>query len=203
MGEPEHVVYLLRHGETAWSASGRHTGRTDIELTETGDRQARLAGDLLRAMYVDDADPLVLCSPRIRATRTAELAGFPPTEVTKLLSEWDYGDYEGMTTEQIRELDRNWTIWSHPVPGGETAETVGARAELLLQRVRESLTSTDVVLVGHGHFSRVLISRWLLLPPEAGVRFALEPASVTMLGHERGEPQLRHLNLPPAGGELG
>lgn len=201
---PEHAMYLIRHGETEWSTTGRHTGRTDIPLTERGEAQARAAGRVLGLLRGDESGaPLILSSPRARAERTAELAGIPPTSLTEQLSEWDYGDYEGRTTEQIRQEVPGWTIWTHPVPGGETAETVGARASLLLDTVHEALASRDVVLVGHGHFSRVLISRWLGMPASAGVRFALDPAAVSVLGYERGEPQLHRLNVPPGEAGLG
>jgi broad specificity phosphatase PhoE len=193
----EHQLYLLRHGQTEWSASGRHTGRTDIPLTGEGEDQARAAGEALRALR--DGPLLVLSSPRRRAVRTAALAGLRVDETIEDLAEWDYGDYEGLTTEEIRRRVPGWTVWSHPAAGGETAGQVAARADKVLTRVREALTGTDVILVGHGHFGRVLVSRWLGLPAAYGVHFGLEPASVSVLGHERGEPQLRHLNVPPAG----
>jgi probable phosphoglycerate mutase len=139
----------------------------------------------------------VLSSPRRRALHTAELAGLHVDETTGDLAEWDYGDYEGITTEQIRETVPGWTVWSHPVPGGETAEEVATRADKVLARLRGLLAETDVILVGHGHFSRVLLARWIEEPPSFGVRFALDPGSVTVLGDERGTPQIQHLNIPP------
>lgn len=191
-------VYLLRHGETAWSLSGQHTGRTDVPLTPNGERLARRAGATLVALRGTDAPPaLVLSSPRSRAMRTAQLAGLTVDESTEDLAEWDYGDYEGLTTQQIRQHVPQWTVWSHPVPGGEDASQVGARAAKVLARVRDATATGDVVLVGHGHFSRVLIAGWLELPATDGVRFALRPASVSVLGDERGVPQLAHLNVPP------
>jgi probable phosphoglycerate mutase len=189
-----HRLYLLRHGQTEWSANGRHTGRTDIPLTPTGEDQARVAGAKLRALR--DGPALVLSSPRRRALRTAELAGLNVSETTEELAEWDYGEYEGITTEQIRETVPGWTVWSHPVPGGESAERVAARADKVLDRVRSALADTDVILVGHGHFSRVLVARWLDQPPRSGVHFAIEPASITVLGDERGDAQIQHLNIP-------
>ncbi|MGM1062953.1 histidine phosphatase family protein [Saccharothrix sp. Mg75] len=190
-------VYLLRHGQTEWSESGRHTGSTDIPLTETGVQQARRAGAVLARLRGTDRPPaLALASPRQRAWRTAELAGLHDVERTEDLAEWDYGDYEGLTTPQIRETVPGWTVWSHPTPGGETAELVHERAVRVLEAARKALVSGDVVLVGHGHFSRVLIATWLNLPPSEGVHFGLDPAGTTVLGDERGDPQVRRLNVP-------
>lgn len=187
------MLYLLRHGQTEWSESGQHTSRTDIPLTPEGEQRARRAGRLLASLRSGPA--LVLSSPRSRALRTAELAGLTIDEVTEDLAEWDYGSYEGLTTQQIRTQIPEWTIWTHPSPGGETASEVGARATKLLFRVRDA--PTDVILVGHGHFSRVLIATWLSLPPTHGVHFALDPAGIASLADERGVPQLHMLNLPP------
>lgn len=189
-----HRLYLLRHGQTEWSANGRHTGRTDIPLTPAGEAQARAAGTRLRTL--DHGPALVLSSPRQRALRTAELAGLHVSEITEDLSEWDYGDYEGITTDEIRETVPGWTVWTHPVLGGESAEQVAARADKVLGHVRPLLTDTDVILVGHGHFSRVLVSRWVGLSAGSGAHFALDPASVTVLGDERDAPQIQHLNIP-------
>lgn len=190
-------VYLLRHGQTEWSESGRHTGLTDVPLTEAGVQQARRAGAVLARLRGTDLPPaLVLASPRQRAWRTAELAGLHDVERTEELGEWDYGDYEGLTTPQIRETDPGWTVWTHAVPKGETHDEVHARAAKVLDRARHALLSGDVVLVGHGHFSRVLIATWLNLPPSEGVHFGLDPAGTTVLGDERGDPQVRRLNVP-------
>jgi probable phosphoglycerate mutase len=188
-------VYLLRHGQTEWSVSGKHTGRTDVPLTEKGRGLAKAAGELIRRVRGDDPPALVLTSPRARARDTAELAGFVPDRVDERLVEWDYGDYEGLTTPQIRETDPGWTIWSHPTPGGETAEQVTARADAVLADARAALSGGDVVLVGHGHFSRVLIARWIELAATEGVRFAMEAPSWAVLGDERGVPQLEYVNL--------
>ncbi|MBB2934537.1 putative phosphoglycerate mutase [Amycolatopsis bartoniae] len=192
----DHELFLLRHGQTEWSVNGRHTGRTDIPLTPAGENQARAAGLTLGGLRKGPA--LVLSSPRQRAVRTAELAGLVVNERTEDLAEWDYGDYEGVTTPQIRETVPDWTVWHGPIPGGETADQVGARADRLLARVRAALADTEVVLVGHGHFSRVLVARWLGLPATAGVHFGLDPAGVSVLGDERGEPKIEHLNIPPS-----
>lgn len=193
---PGHL-YLLRHGETEWSLSGQHTGRTDIPLTPNGEKRAADAGRMLAGLRGDDPLTMVLSSPRSRARRTAELAGLTVTDVTEDLGEWDYGEYEGLTTPQIRETVPGWTVWTHPCPGGETPELVGMRAARVLARVREMLPLGDVVLVGHGHFSRVLVAAWLGMLPTDGVHFALDAASVTELGDERGVPQIERLNVPP------
>jgi broad specificity phosphatase PhoE len=193
---PGHL-YLLRHGETEWSLSGQHTGRTDIPLTPNGEKRAADAGSMLAGLRGDQPLALVMSSPRSRALRTAELAGLTVTEVTEDLGEWDYGEYEGLSTPRIRETVPGWTVWTHPCPGGETAEQVGARAAMVLSRAREALADGDVILVGHGHFSRVLVATWLELPPTSGVHFALDAAAISELGDERGMPQIRRLNVPP------
>jgi broad specificity phosphatase PhoE len=188
-------VMLLRHGETEWSASGRHTSHTDIPLTERGRERARAAGELGRRLLDGHPPTLVLTSPRQRALVTAELAGLRVDDVDDRLVEWDYGDYEGRTTPEIRETDPGWTIWTHPAPAGETAGQVQARADSVLSAAATALADGDVVLVGHGHFSRVLIARWVGLPAAEGVRFAMDAASWTVLGHERGVPRLDHVNV--------
>ncbi len=188
-------VYLLRHGQTEWSVSGKHTGTSDIPLTERGRSLAAAAGELIRAVRGDDEPALVLSSPRVRARDTAELAGFVPDRVDERLVEWDYGSYEGRTTPEIRETDPGWTVWTHLSPGGETAEQVAARADGVLGEAAAALEHGDVVLVGHGHFSRVLIARWIGLPATEGVRFAMEAPSWAVLGDERGVPRLDHVNL--------
>src|SRR5919202_1187189 len=129
-------LYLLRHGETEWSLSGQHTGRTDIPLTPNGEKRAAEAGRMLAGLRGDNPLALVMSSPRSRAVRTAELAGLTVTDVTEDLAEWDYGDYEGMTTPQIRETVPGWTVWTHPCPNGETAEQVAKRADEVLGRAR-------------------------------------------------------------------
>jgi len=191
------ALYLLRHGETEWSRTGRHTSVTDLPLTPAGERGAGDAGRLLGTMRGSARPALVATSPRARAMRTAELAGLSVDSVTEDLAEWDYGEYEGLSTPQIRETVPGWTVWSHPSPGGETAEQVGARAARVAERVRAALSDGDVILVGHGHFSRVLVATWLGLPPTAGVHFALGAAAISVLGDERGEPQVKRLNVPP------
>ena len=191
-------VFLLRHGETEWSRSGKHTGRTDVPLTERGRELAAAAGRLIATLRADTTPALVLTSPRTRAQDTARLAGFRVDAVDERLAEWDYGEYEGRTTPEIRETVPGWTVWTHPHPGGETPQDVTERADSLLVDARARLGSGDVVLVGHGHFSRVLVARWIGLPATDGVRFAMEAAGWAVLGDERGVPRLDHVNLRPA-----
>jgi broad specificity phosphatase PhoE len=188
-------VFLLRHGETEWSLSGKHTGVTDVPLTERGRELAATAGALGRRLLGDAPPALVLTSPRSRARSTAELAGLHVDHVDERLAEWDYGAYEGLTTPEIRATDPGWTVWTHPSPGGETAEEVGRRADAVLAEARAALPRGDAVLVGHGHLSRVLIARWIGLPATEGVRFAMDPASWAVLGDERGVGRLDHVNL--------
>ncbi|MGD9531905.1 MAG: acid phosphatase [Pseudonocardia sp.] len=187
-------VLLLRHGQTEWSVSGRHTGRTDIPLTPRGRELAGAAGSV-GARLLDGRPALVLTSPRRRAAQTAELAGLHVDRVDDRLAEWDYGDYEGLTTAQIRESVPGWTVWTHPCPDGETAEQVQARADAVLADARAAAGRGDVVLVGHGHFSRVLTARWIGLPATGGVRFAMDAPAWTVLGDERGVPQVVHANV--------
>jgi broad specificity phosphatase PhoE len=188
-------VFLLRHGETEWSRTGRHTGRTDVPLTDRGQQLAKAAGDLLRSLRGDAPPALVLTSPRSRARDTAELAGLAVNRVDERLAEWDYGECEGRTTPEIRESVPDWTVWTHPCPGGESHEQVAARADAVLADAVAALAGGDVVLVGHGHFSRVIVARWVELPATEGVRFSMEAAAVSVLGHERGVPRIDHLNL--------
>ena len=192
-------VFLLRHGETEWSRSGKHTGRTDIPLTQRGRELATAAGRLIAGLRDATPPTLVLTSPRSRAQDTARLAGFRVDDVDERLAEWDYGEYEGRTTPEIRETVPGWTVWTHPCPGGETADEVGRRADGVLAHAASALERGDVVLVGHGHFSRALLARWIGLPATEGVRFAMEAASLAVLGHERGVPRLDHVNLNPKG----
>ena len=185
-------IVLLRHGETEWSRSGQHTGRTDLPLTEHGEQQARsLAG-----RFAADPPALVVASPRQRALRTAELAGLTVDRIDDDLVEWDYGDLEGLTTNTIRETYPGWTVWDGPVPRGETIDEVAARVTRVLQSVTPELERGDVVLVGHGHALRVLTACWLELEPRAGALFVLDAASVSRLGYEREAKVLNGLNSP-------
>ncbi|OLF06538.1 acid phosphatase [Actinophytocola xinjiangensis] len=192
------ALYLLRHGETEWSRTGRHTSYTDLPLTPTGERRAGDAGRLLGHLRGARRPALVASSPRVRALRTAELAGLTADLVTEELAEWNYGEYEGLSTPQIRETVPQWTVWTHPSPGGESAHDVEARAARVVARARAALDDGDVILVGHGHFSRVVVATWLGLAATAGVHFALDAASLTVLGDERGTPRITRLNVPPA-----
>ena len=186
---------VIRHGETEWSRSGRHTSVTDVPLTPMGEKQARA----LKPLLAEVCPATVFVSPRSRAMRTAELAGLAdlcPIEVLEDLAEWAYGEYEGVTTPEIRRSDPDWTIWTGDPPGGETAEQVGARADRVLERVRTALADGPVVTVGHGHFSRVLAARWLRLPVSGGAMFVLAPASPCLLGSEHGRPAVYRWNVP-------
>jgi probable phosphoglycerate mutase len=180
-------VVLVRHGETEWSRDGRHTGRTDVPLTEHGEEQARAVGAALRGRSF----ALVLSSPRQRALETARLAGFSP-RVRDELAEWDYGEYEGLRTAEIREQVPDWTIWRHGAPGGESPEQVGARADSVLA---ELPVEGDVLVFAHGHFLRVLTARWLELPPEDGRLFALDSGTLGALGYEREQRVIRSWNV--------
>jgi broad specificity phosphatase PhoE len=190
-------VWLIRHGATEWSESGRHTGRTDIPLTPDGERAAAALRPLLDRLPA----ALALSSPRQRACRTAELAGITP-QIDDDLQEWDYGDYEGLTTPQIREREPGWTIWSGGVPGGETAAQVAARADRVIARARAAAAAgSPVLLFAHGHLLRVLGARWLAEPPTFGQHLLLGTAAICVLGYERGTPALARWNdtshVPP------
>lgn len=171
-------LWLVRHGETEWSAAGRHTSSTDLALTAEGERKAAAVGRLLAGKMF----AMVLSSPLRRALETCRLAGYS-AEVTPDLCEWSYGSYEGLTTAQVQVENPGWTIWSGTPPGGESAEQVGARAD----RVIASAVAAggDVALFGHGHMLRVLAARWLGLEPTAGRLLALSTGSVSVLGRER------------------
>ena len=183
-------VVLLRHGETEWSATGRHTGRTDVPLTDRGRTQARALG----AAVAGRSFALVVTSPLRRATETCRLAGLAGTELDDL-REWDYGDYEGRTTPDIREEVPAWTVWQGPVPGGERLEEVAARADRVVERL--AAAGGDVAVVSHGHFLRVLVARWLELPALEGRRFALDTGTVCLLGTERESRAVLRWNVPP------
>ncbi len=181
-------VWTVRHGETEWSRDHRHTSVTDLPLTEAGEDVARRLGERL----ADEAFDLVLTSPRLRARRTAELIGHAAAEVEDGLVEWAYGDYEGLTTPEIRETVPGWTVWTHPVPGGESAAEVGARLDRVIERVRE--VEGRCLLVGHGHALRALAARWLGLPASEGRLLKLDTATVSVLGYERETPVVLRWN---------
>lgn len=181
-------LWVVRHGETEWSATGRHTSTTDVPLTEAGEEAARELGERLAGTSFD----LVLTSPRQRARRTAALAGFPDAHVEDDLAEWAYGDYEGVTTRTIRETVPGWTVWTHPSPGGETAAQVGRRLDRVVAKVRAH--GGRVLVFGHGHASRVLAARWLDQPVAEGRFFQLDTATVSILGFEHESPVVARWN---------
>ena len=173
------VIYLARHGETAWSLSGQHTGLTDLPLTEQGERNARRLGERLIGLTF----ARVFTSPLQRAARTCELAGFGErAEVDRNLVEWNYGEYEGRLTAEIHASRPDWQLFRDGCPRGESPDEVGARADLVLKRLRT--VQGDVLLFSSGHFLRVLAARWLGLEPAAGRLFVLSTASLSALGYE-------------------
>ncbi|HET9188720.1 MAG TPA: histidine phosphatase family protein [Acidothermaceae bacterium] len=186
-------IVLVRHGETEWSAEGRHTGRTDVPLTARGERQAKAVIPLIEGREF----ALVLSSPLQRAVRTAEIAALPNVELDADLREWDYGDYEGLTTSEIRDRRPGWFLWRDGVPDGETLADVGARADRAISRVQQVLGNGDVAVVAHGHFLRVLGARWVRLDPSCGAHLALDTATVSVLGFEHAEPVIRLWNQAP------
>jgi len=182
-------VVVVRHGETEWSRTGRHTGRSDIPLTENGERQARAVGEALRGREF----ALVVSSPLIRARETARLAGFEP-ELRDDLAEWDYGEYDGLTTPQIREQVPDWTIWGYGAVGGESVEQLAARADRVVAELLA--VDGDVLVFSHGHFLRVLTARWLGLGAADGRLFALDSGTLSTLGFERDQRVIRSWNVP-------
>jgi broad specificity phosphatase PhoE len=186
--EPADELWLVRHGETEWSRDGRHTSVTELPLTDEGVKVATTLRERLAGIHFD----LVLTSPRQRARRTAELAGFPDAHVDDDLAEWNYGDYEGITTQQIRETVPGWTVWTHPCPGGETAEQVSARLDRVVAKVR--VKGGRCLAFGHGHASRALASRWLAQPVDEGRLFKLDTSTVSVLAFERESPVIQRWN---------
>jgi broad specificity phosphatase PhoE len=212
------TLWLLRHGETEWSRSGQYTGLTDLELTPAGEAQAVAAGQKLSGISFD----AVLTSPLKRARRTAELAGHPGAEVVPFAHEWDYGDYEGITSAQVRAKDPSYLIWTHGVIGGETIGQVADRADHVIAKVLDSSSSPrfstpegaaaappepsapgavpapqrrNVLLVAHGNFLRVLAARWLELEPVQGRHFVLGTAAVCSLGWDKRTPAITGWNV--------
>ena len=178
---------LVRHGETEWTISGQHTGRTDVPLTEAGRQQAKLLGGVLGALVTDEPFALVLTSPLSRAMETCQLAGLgDEIQARDDLREWDYGDYEGRRTADIRETRPGWLLWTDGVPGGETISEVAARTDRVIAEIRAA--SGPVAVFAHGHLLRVLAARWLEVDPSFGGRLALNPASVSRLAWEREQP---------------
>ncbi|TMM31719.1 MAG: histidine phosphatase family protein [Actinobacteria bacterium] len=185
-------LVLIRHGQTEWSANGRHTSTTDLPLTSDGEQQARRLGAALAGRRF----AAVLCSPRKRALRTAELAGLTITAVDGDLVEWDYGEYEGLTTPEICRTRPDWNLWRHGCPGGESPKQVCARLDRVLTRSRDPLDRGDVALVGHGHALRVAGARWIGLPPAGGGLLTLDTATLCTLGYEHARQVVRRWNMP-------
>ena len=193
MATNEQKVYLLRHGETEWSLNGQHTGVTDIPLTENG----RMAARLLQPVLAKETFTLVLSSPLQRARETCELAGLGQlANIEPDLIEWNYGEYEGLKTEQIRLTRPGWSVFRDGCPGGESPEQVGARADRILTKMRA--TEGDVALFAHGHILRVLAARWINLPSGYGEHFLLDTATLNVLGYYRESPAFKIWNAPLA-----
>jgi probable phosphoglycerate mutase len=184
VGRTGHEVVLVRHGETEWSLNGKHTGTSDIPLTEHGREVARELGKRLAGREY----AAVFSSPLQRSLETAKLAGFDESriEVIDELREWDYGEFEARTTKEIREQVPGWVLWRDGAPGGEVAADVGARADIVIDRIRS--IDGEVLVFSHGHFLRVLGARWVDLPPERGAALGLETATLSTLGRERELP---------------
>ena len=193
MAGTEQRVYVVRHGETAWSLSGQHTGVTDLSLTDNGRAVARR----LQPILGRESFSLVLTSPLSRARETCELVGLGSSAVVEpALVEWNYGEYEGLTAKQIHERNPGWLIFRDGCPGGETPEQVAARADRVIARVRAA--PGDVALFAHGHIFRVLVSRWIGLSPTAGQHFLLDTATLNVLGYYRDSPAVKVWNAPIA-----
>jgi broad specificity phosphatase PhoE len=197
MGE----LVLIRHGETEWSRSGQHTGRTDVPLTEAGRKTAARLAPVLASRHI----VATFASPASRAADTARLAGLASPTLDPNLQEWDYGGYEGLTSAQIRQRQTDWYLWRDGViPGdddhpGEAADDVAARADAVLARAAPLLDSGDIALVAHGHLLRVLAARWLGLEPAAGRFFRLDTGTLSLLGFEHDERVICAWNVPPDG----
>ena len=193
MAANEQSVYLLRHGETQWSLNGQHTGVTDIALTENGRKAARL----LKPILANATFSLVLTSPLQRARETCELAGLGRlAQVEPDLIEWNYGEYEGLKTEQIRLTRSGWSVFRDGCPGGESPEQVGGRADRVLAKIRAA--EGNVALFAHGHILRVLAARWINLPPSYGEHFLLDTATLNVLSYYRESPAFKIWNAPLA-----
>ena len=186
-------LVLVRHGQTEWSLAGRHTSRTDVPLTDEGVRQGRQLGERLQRLGVAPAH--VLASPRRRALDTARLAGWDMPEVTHLLAELDYGEYEGRTTAEIRADRPDWDLFRDGCPGGETLTQAASRATRLLDELAPEDGDVDVALFGHGHFLRILAATYLKLAPGKARGLALDTASISLLGHEHWWRAIRTWNL--------
>lgn len=186
-------VVVVRHGETEWSATGRHTSRTDLALTDEGRQRAAGLGRALGGPFA-----LVLCSPLLRARETCEIAGFgDQAELDDDLREWDYGEYEGLTTPEIREKAPRWSLWRDGCPGGEYPANVAQRADRVLARL--AAADGEALAFAHGHILRVLAARWISLEAAGGAWFALAAGAVSVLGYERETRVIQQWNLTPSG----
>ena len=194
MGLHNHRLVLLRHGETEWSKSGQHTGRTEVELTDAGRTQAKLAGTVLGELKL--VDQLVISSPRRRSLTTAELAGLSVDEVSELLAEWDYGSYEGLTDAEVHRERPDWSLFRDGAPGGESPQEVEARIERVLAALREA--PGPAILFSHGKTLRALAARWLGCETAFGERLPLDAAAVGILDAEDGRPVLQAWNWRPS-----
>lgn len=186
----EQRIYLVRHGETKWSRTRRHTSFTDVPLTATGRRQAQAIGRRLSGIDFS----LVLCSPLLRARETCEIAGLMDrAQLDDDLVEWNYGEFEGLTTREIRQRIPEWTVWTHGPRGGESAEDVGARVDRVIEKAARS--DGNVVLFGHGHCLRALAVRWIGLEVHDGARVALQTGTLSELGYEREQRVIQRWNV--------
>jgi broad specificity phosphatase PhoE len=192
MGSGSSQVVVVRHGETEWSATGRHTSRTDLPLTDEGRRRAAGLASALGGPFA-----LVLCSPLLRARETAEIAGFADVDIDDDLREWDYGEYEGLTTPEIREQNPDWILWRDGCPGGESPDQVAMRADRALARLADA--DGDGLAFAHGHILRVLASRWISLDASGGARLALSAGAISVLGYERETRVIEQWNFTPPG----
>ena len=191
MENNEQIVYIIRHGETEWSLNGQHTGVTDIPLTENG----RTLAKLLQPVLAKESFALVLTSPLQRARETCKLSGLgDQADVDTNLMEWNYGEYEGITSRQIHEMVPGWLVFNDGAPGGETPEQIGVRADRVIARVRSG--RGVVALFAHGHILRVLVARWLDLPATAGRNFLLDTGTLNILSYYRGYPAVKTWNAP-------
>lgn len=191
MADRDVEVWVVRHGPTQWSAAGRHTGRTDVPLTDEGEAEALAVKWRLDAVDFD----VRMVSPLVRARRTAELAGVTDADVEPLVQEWDYGQAEGLTRAEMREKvgEPGWTVWSGELPGGETLADVAARADRVVDLLRER-TRERALVVAHGHFLRILAVRWCGLDAHLAEHLELDPARVCVLAQDRGTPTIRSWN---------
>ena len=187
---PAHQVFLVRHGETEWSLNGRHTGSTDIPLTEHGRQVARL----LRPILAKESFTLTLTSPLQRAKETCRLAGFEDAHIEPDLMEWNYGRYEGLTPAEIHAKAPGWLLFRDGAPGGEQPEEIGARVDRVIEKARA--VTGDVILFAHGHVLRVFAARWVGLPSSEGQHFLLDTATMNILSYYRGIPAIKRWNAP-------